>query len=374
MELAYHQDMNPNRRQFIAATLGSMILLPPRLAWAAIPKWDPASTWVFAVGILTYPDGENWAQKGRRDAVMLDALRTAGVPSGQISVINDKEATYKTVTKRFTEFLAKAPKGATLWFYFAGHGDRSDDGVGSFVLFDKNWMIPDLLGCIETHFKGSKGLLFADCCYSGNLAEAVRTYNGKIAYAALTSSSASTISTGTWSFTDCLIRGLGGQAYADGNGDAQLDFAEMGAFTEREMAVNAGQLSTFAVSPGFDPTTVFRPAKRREHAKIGTYVNAKAADGKWYPGRIDAVKGGRYEIKWVGYDLDKNEWVATTDTKPWAPKQHAPGTKVSVKWKDEWYPARVLDGRLGLHFVRYDGFDATWNEWVSADRLRLPKP
>ncbi len=35
-----------------------------------------------------------------------------------------------------------------------------------------------------------------------------------------------------------------------------------------------------------------------------------------------------------------------------------------------WYPAHVHSASAGRYFVTYDGFSISWNEWVTARRLR----
>ncbi|RDE10230.1 hypothetical protein [Pelagibacterium lacus] len=45
---------------------------------------------------------------------------------------------------------------------------------------------------------------------------------------------------------------------------------------------------------------------------------------------------------------------------------------MSVLFAGEWYPARVLDSADGSNtcLISYDGYDASWDEWVDARRLR----
>ena len=79
---------------------------------------------------------------------------------------------------------------------------------------------------------------------------------GRVSYGAITSSLACTVSTGAWTFTECLIAGLRGAIPLDAGGNGLITFAELGRFAEREMAFNDGQLSTFVTTNGFDPRFV----------------------------------------------------------------------------------------------------------------------
>lgn len=49
----------------------------------------------------------------------------------------------------------------------------------------------------------------------------------------------------------------------------------------------------------------------------------------------------------------------------------AVGDKVRVAWTGGWYDATVLALGDGRYRVHYDGWDASWDEWVDASRMRL---
>jgi len=67
--------------------------------------------------------------------------------------------------------------------------------------------------------------------------------------------------------------------------------------------------------------------------------------------------------------------VAAYATTP--PVTYAKGEKVQVSWKGSWYPATVLevgkDANLGKYKIHYDGYDASWDEWVGPDRMKKIK-
>jgi hypothetical protein len=340
-------------------------------AGATAAWWEPKKTWVFAVGVLAYPDGQAWPDEGRRDAELIGALSARGVPAGQITFIADRNATVAAVRTAFDAAIAKASADATLWFYFAGHGVKHDSGTTELLLYDGPWPVADLFAAIEARFPGKTALLFADCCYSGSLGTEAMLRAGRIGYGAITSSLACTVSTGAWTFTECLIAGLRGTIPVGAGGNGLVTFAELARFAEREMAFNDGQLSTFVTANGFDPGLVLASGLRRAHPLIGEYVEAKSKDGKWYPGRIESVDGDMVRIRWAGYPDSANEAVPDGDVRPFVPQQLACGTRVEVEWKGSWYPAEVLTGRFGLHLVHYDDFEPVWDEWVSPERIHL---
>ena len=46
------------------------------------------------------------------------------------------------------------------------------------------------------------------------------------------------------------------------------------------------------------------------------------------------------------------------------------GQGVDVYYAATWYPGRVLQVQGDRYEISYDGWSATWNEWVTASRLR----
>jgi hypothetical protein len=45
---------------------------------------------------------------------------------------------------------------------------------------------------------------------------------------------------------------------------------------------------------------------------------------------------------------------------------------VEVEWHGTWWPAEVLKVQGGKSYVHYTGWDDSWNEWVTPDRVRPP--
>ncbi len=46
--------------------------------------------------------------------------------------------------------------------------------------------------------------------------------------------------------------------------------------------------------------------------------------------------------------------------------------KVQVEHNGTWYPATILKINTddGTYYIKYDGWDDSWNEWVTKDRLK----
>ena len=89
-----------------------------------------------------------------------------------------------------------------------------------------------------------------------------------------------------------------------------------------------------------------------------------SADNHFYPVEIAAVRGAQCKMHWLipwqhgAYD----EWG------PCAGFVHESG--VQVNWKGSWYPANVIGYGANCYQIHYTGYDDSWNECVTQDRLR----
>lgn len=335
------------------------------------PEWDPARTWVFMVGVLEWkdPNVERYPKEGRRDAELAALLEKRGVPRTQIVFLKDEEATLARIRKEFVDFLAKAR--GTLFIYYAGHGVKDDAGNAYFLPYDSvdaieksGWSIPSLFDDLEKHAGAAQALVTADCCYSGALADEAR--KRKLRTACLASSRASAESTGRWTFTEQLLAGFRGEPRLDLDGDGQVRLEELARDTEIEMAFSDEQLSTFHAA-GVPPALSLSSAKPKSHPRVGERLEAKRMDG-WRRASIVQVEDARVRVRFV--DESPEEWVGADHLRAWNPAHRAAGDAVEVKWRKAWYPARILEGKLGVHRIHYEGHGDEWDEWVSSSRVR----
>ena len=106
--------------------------------------------------------------------------------------------------------MAEAPADATLWFYFAGTAPGARPALSEFALYDEPMADPDVFSTIERRFPGKTALLLPTAAIPASLGTEAMLRAGRVSYGAITSSLACTVSTGTWTFTECLIAGLRG--------------------------------------------------------------------------------------------------------------------------------------------------------------------
>ena len=290
--------------------------------------WEPAKTWVMAVGVLEWSASDlygSFPKAGRRDAELVQFFRDQGVPGSQIVFLKDKLATKVRIERSLVDLLDQTRPGDLLVVYYAGHGVE-EDGTTCFANYDitgktlrSGWQVPAIFDAIERHYLGSRVLLMADACNSGALGVEAEKRGSKIAYATLASVQPEEESTGNWTFTECVLKGLRGDPAVDLNGDGQVQLDELARYTKRKMSAAESQKAWFSTANGFAPDMV-----------------------------LSLTKGART----AGVRVER---------------------KAEALWHGKWWPASVLQADNGKSLIHYDGYGAEWDEWVGADRLRIGK-
>lgn len=366
-------------RGLLLALFLALVLAGP--ATARAPGWDPARTWVFAVGLLEWQDSETFPgfdKKDRRDRQLVELFRKRGVPEGQIVYLEDQAATRARIQEELDGLLARTRPGDLLVLYYAGHGYRNEAGTFYMTPYDTDeddtaWSFDSVLKALDRSFRGDRVLAAADCCYSGSLRALTARRTGRPGFGTLTSSLSRVESTGNWTFTDALLSGLRGEPAVDADRNGAVTFDEVGRYMKREMAFADDQLGMYGTTPGFSPDTVLAVTDRPLLPREGEHVEVLEA-GTWWKARILQARDGRVQVRWLGMDGYEDEWVKADRVRPAGAKpatRYAAGTKVDVEWEGTWWPAvvREVDGD-GIHHIHYEGYADSWDEWVSAKRVR----
>jgi hypothetical protein len=340
--------------------------------------WQPQRTWVFVVGTLKWKHSDmfdSFPQENRRDAQLVDFFRQQGVPKEQLVYLQDARATTRQVKTAFPAFLAQAREGDLLFVYYCGHGYKSDDARTTyFATYDAGddvpgWSTESIVKDVEKYFKGSRAFLTADCCYSGSLVQQARRYSQRVSFACLTSSSASELSTGNWTFTEMLVAGLNGKAFADLNGDGQITLGELAEDVKEDMAFAEEQLSSFTTTGSFGPDTIVAWAGRKSNPEVSKRVEVRS-EGKWWKARVIDSGAGTFRVHYYGFEDTDDEWVRLSQIREPAIVEYPAGSRVEVIWKRKWYPAKVLTVERGVHLIHFVDYDSEWDEWVGAERIR----
>ncbi|MFH1653566.1 MAG: Tudor-knot domain-containing protein [Pseudomonadota bacterium] len=102
-----------------------------------------------------------------------------------------------------------------------------------------------------------------------------------------------------------------------------------------------------------------------------TQVNWKKS---WYKAKVLKLKPQSAFITYEGYGSSWNEWVGPDRIKctfvEAAANSYPEGTSVQVKWKNKWWPAKVIGVKKDSWKIHYDGYDNSWDEWVGPDRIK----
>ncbi len=369
------------RVRFLAIVAGAFLFSNANAAQQEF-GWDPAHTWVFAVGVLHWKHSERFGSfpvKERRDAELVDFFKQHGVPADHIVYLQDEKGTQRRIDAAFSDELKKIDKNDLLVVYYAGHGSkyekRQDVYLASYDAGDSGvpgWSVNSIPKTISANCACQRVLWFIDCCYSGQAARAIANSAGSPAYACVTSSSASESSTGHWTFTEALLDALRGVAYVDLNHDGAITLAEFASHAHADMALGEEQLSTFATTGGFDPRMVLSRAPELPSERVGERGQIQWHND-WWPVRVTEEKGGKLKVHYIGYSAGDDLWVTPDKLRPIKPVQYAVGSEVEVQWKKKWYPATILKVEDGIHLIHYTDYDSSWDEWVASKRIRRAK-
>lgn len=311
---------------------------------AAFAQTPGDSTWAFVVSVLEFRDKKSYQsfpKKGRRDEAFVRFLREErGVPKDHIVWLKDSKATLSALKTGLRGLLERSRPGDQLYFYYAGHGSREKPGVTFFMPYDASggdaaktaWAVPHIVSQIENRFRGDRAFLAADACHSGGLCLQAARAGRRVSFACLASAQSSSASTGEWTFSDALLRGLSGSSLADLDGNGVVTFGELAAHIEEEMAFSAQQLSEASVTGAFSRKTALAAAVKQQSPARAIRPRAPAA------------------------------------------QTFALGSTAYAKWDEEWHKVSVTDFKLGLYRISYDGWESYWDEWASADRLSATAP
>jgi len=331
--------------------------------------WQPQRTWVFVVGTLKWkhPDVFNsFPQTNRRDAQLVDFFRRQGVPADHLVYLQDAQATTRRVKSTFRDFLSRAREGDLLFFYYCGHGYKSDDERTTwFATYDAGedvpgWAAESIVGDVERYFKGSRAFLTADSCYSGSLAKQTQKAARRVSYAALTSTSANELSTENWTFTEMLLAGLAGKPFADINGDGRVTLGEVADDIRQDMLFAEEQGSGFAATGEFSRATVLAQAPRKSDPEISRRVEVRS-EGAWYKARIIDARAGRFRVHYYGWEDSDDEWVRPSQIRNSKNPRNAVNNRLASTWEERWSSTPAIETDRDAWLIHY--VDDVWDGW-----------
>lgn len=117
------------------------------------------------------------------------------------------------------------------------------------------------------------------------------------------------------------------------------------------------------------PALLVSPVAHAKICKTGDQAEV-LWKGKWFPATVLNEKDNKCYIHYTNYNDSWNEWVGSNRIRVFKDRSYNVGARVTVFWKDKWYPARVLNKRGDKLYIHYDGYGKNWDEWVGPDRYR----
>ena len=94
-------------------------------------------------------------------------------------------------------------------------------------------------------------------------------------------------------------------------------------------------------------------------------------DWRWYEAQITAVAAASVKVHYPEYGSAWDEWAELDRVNP----RYSPvvGAKVWVEWNLGYYTGTILAKNATQYQVHYEGYDSSWDEWVNPCRL-FPLP
>jgi len=346
---------------------------------------DPAHTYAVIAGVLKWEKNKlpGFSPRHRKDQELYDVLRARGVPEKNLVLLLDEKATRNGIHQAVQTLAARAGKGSTFLFYYAGHGAMLADGSVALCNYDfteGNPNVPPLLAkdlgvLLKKHYQGERVLLLADCCHSGGLEVSARQL-GKAGFkaASLTSAQSSNLSTGNWTFTQTVIDGLRGEPLADLDGDGSVSLGELAREVAAAMKFRERQLfgfgdhglgTDFQLSRTADKK---RPAAPRGPFALREYVLVRDV-GRARPARVVGSSADKVTVEFYDYTDKSTKELPANQIENFKFQTHKVGSEVQVLWQDKPYRAKILEVKDDFHLITYPGYPDYWNEWILSDRI-----
>jgi hypothetical protein len=126
-----------------------------------------------------------------------------------------------------------------------------------------------------------------------------------------------------------------------------------------------------------DVSSAAKSSNNNQYALSSTVEVWDNDDEDWYQGTIEKVQNDQFYIHYLGYGSSYDEWVGeddirTRDLRSADDNGYAVGQKVKC-WDDDqeaWYSATIQQIQGHQYFLRYIGYDSSYDEWVDSDEIR----
>lgn len=352
-------------------------------------KLDHANTYAVIAGVMQWQNNAltPFSKFNRKDQELYDTLQKQGVPAANMALLLDEQSTHAKMCQALEDICKKAKPGATLLFYYAGHGTLTKAGKICLCNYDfmpqkgkeKGLEVEEISSIVARAFKGKQVFLMGDFCYSGGLKQTAEALQrAGVTAVSLTSASASNVSTLNWTFTQTILDALHGESLADADGDGVITLQELANDVARAMKFREKQMYGYFNQgvQGTLPIAKVDPAKKlagwgKDVFPLGEYVLA-TDKGKPRAGRIVGKREDRYIVEFYDYSIKRLIQTAAKDLKKIDFWTYPAGPETLAFWGDKTWKAKILKVEGDFHLITYPGWPSYWDEWVLCDRLINP--
>lgn len=243
--------------------------------------------------------------------------------------------------------------------------------VDSARLSETGLSMPAIEAALAELPQGSRALLFADSCFSGALGGVASSLSNRgVQAAAITSAEASNTSTVNWTFTQTLIEALRGDPIADHDKSGGVTLAELGVEAREALKARDRQRAGVAIPStalaGIELAEAPAPPAAPAGLALGQYVSG---DGGVVL-RVVGARGGDVLARGLDYATVSERAVPPAGLRPIVYRHWDKGAAVDVEWGGRLWDAHVKDVEGDFMRVGYDGWPVFWDEWVLDDRVK----
>ena len=149
--------------------------------------------------------------------------------------------------------------------------------------------------------------------------------------------------------------------------DSEIDY--------RELAKHMVSTDSVTESIQYKQEVVIRDAEIKDGVLYGyAYAHPKLGEG---PVRTSQIVGVQYderatarvETRNTMYVVGPTGWKVAPDNHPFN-ALHTVGDQIKVEWKGSWWDGKILEIDGERHLITYNGFDSSWDEWVTPERIQ----
>ena len=149
--------------------------------------------------------------------------------------------------------------------------------------------------------------------------------------------------------------------------DSEIDYRDLAKY----MVSSEGEVE----APPQKMEVVIRDAEIVDGCLKGyAYAHPKLGEG---PVRTSQIQGVEYDIRATARVETRNTMYVVGPT-GWKerPAEHpfnmpfSVGELVKVEWQGSWWDANILDFNGQEYLITYNGFDSSWDEWLTTERIR----